>query len=153
VANALLKRLAFLPLAISQAAAYINYHDISLARYMSLLGEQEASTIELLGEEFADDGRYADIQNPVATTWLVSFLRLNSAAITADFVVGERYSSTTRFPGVQYGFCAVYSVLRISTLLSSFSTMKRWSYLPDLRANHLEPAIVIRDNNCLRILL
>ncbi|KAL3441720.1 putative kinesin light chain [Aspergillus insuetus] len=76
VTNALLDRLAFLPLAISQAAAYINQNDISLARYMSLLGEQEASIIELLGEEFEDNGRYAEIQNPVATTWLVSFLQI-----------------------------------------------------------------------------
>ncbi|KAL4860414.1 hypothetical protein BDV12DRAFT_191719 [Aspergillus spectabilis] len=77
VTNALLERLAFLPLAISQAAAYINQNDISLARYMSLLGEQEASTIELLGKEFEDDGRYAEIQNPVATTWLVSFTQIH----------------------------------------------------------------------------
>jgi tetratricopeptide (TPR) repeat protein len=77
VTNALLERLAFLPLAISQAAAYINQNDISLARYMSLLGEQEASTIELLGKEFDDDGRYAEIQNPVATTWLVSFAQIH----------------------------------------------------------------------------
>ncbi|KAL4922789.1 putative kinesin light chain [Aspergillus aurantiobrunneus] len=76
VTNALLERLAFLPLAISQAAAYINQNDISLARYISLLGEQEASMIELLGKEFEDDGRYAEIQNPVATTWLVSFTQI-----------------------------------------------------------------------------
>ncbi|KAL3468693.1 P-loop containing nucleoside triphosphate hydrolase protein [Aspergillus californicus] len=76
VTSALLKQLSFLPLAISQAAAYINQNDISLARYMSLLGKQEASIIELLGEEFEDDGRYAEIQNPVATTWLVSFLQI-----------------------------------------------------------------------------
>ncbi|KAL3468658.1 hypothetical protein BJX99DRAFT_266009 [Aspergillus californicus] len=76
VTNTLLEQLSFLPLAISQAAAYINQTDISLARYMSLLGEQEGSTMELLGEEFEDDGRYAEIQNPVATTWLVSFLQI-----------------------------------------------------------------------------
>ncbi|KAL3488611.1 putative kinesin light chain [Aspergillus germanicus] len=84
VANALLGRLAFLPLAISQAAAYINQNDISLAGYMSLLGEQEASTIEMLSEEFADDGRYADIQNPVATTWLVSFLQIQQVDTVAS---------------------------------------------------------------------
>ncbi|KAL2783320.1 putative kinesin light chain [Aspergillus keveii] len=77
VTNALLEQLAFLPLAISQAVAYINQNDISIARYMSLLGEQEASTIELLGKEFEDDGRYAEIQNPVATTWLVSFTQIH----------------------------------------------------------------------------
>ncbi|KAI9035586.1 uncharacterized protein KD926_003246, partial [Aspergillus affinis] len=84
VADALLEQLAFLPLAISQAAAYINQNGISLARYMSLLGEQEASTIELLSEEFKDDGRYAEIQNPVATTWLVSFMQIQRVDQTAS---------------------------------------------------------------------
>ncbi|KAL4947624.1 putative kinesin light chain [Aspergillus filifer] len=46
--------LTFLPLAISQAAAYINCNDI----------EQESDVIELLSEDFGDDGRYQDIQNP-----------------------------------------------------------------------------------------
>jgi tetratricopeptide (TPR) repeat protein len=87
VTNALLERLAFLPLAISQAAAYIDQNDISLARYMSLLGEQEASTIELLGKEFEDDGRYAEIQNPVATTWLVSFLQIQHVdEVASDYL-------------------------------------------------------------------
>ncbi len=36
-ASELLKQLAFLPLAIVQAAAYINASGISLAKYMSLL--------------------------------------------------------------------------------------------------------------------
>ncbi|KAI3120557.1 hypothetical protein CBS147326_9441 [Penicillium roqueforti] len=76
VTSALLEQLAFLPLAISQAAAYINQTDISLTSYMSLLGKQERSTIEMLSEEFEDDGRYTEIQNPVATTWLVSFLQI-----------------------------------------------------------------------------
>ncbi|KAL4817230.1 putative kinesin light chain [Aspergillus spinulosporus] len=76
VTSMLLEKLAFLPLAISQAAAYINQTDISLATYMVLLGEQEASTIELLSEDFEDEGRYAEIQNPVATTWLVSFMQI-----------------------------------------------------------------------------
>ncbi|KAL3429140.1 P-loop containing nucleoside triphosphate hydrolase protein [Aspergillus tetrazonus] len=76
VTSILLEQLAFLPLAISQAAAYINKNSISLVRYMSLLGEHEESTIELLAEEFEDDGRYAEIQNPVATTWRISFLQI-----------------------------------------------------------------------------
>ncbi|QSS58082.1 hypothetical protein I7I51_07504 [Histoplasma capsulatum] len=85
--NTLLERLAFLPLAISQAAAYINQNDISLATYISLLGEEEGSIIELLGEEFEDDGRYEEIQNPIATTWLVSFLQIQQVdEIASDFL-------------------------------------------------------------------
>jgi tetratricopeptide (TPR) repeat protein len=87
VTNALLEQLSFLPLAISQAAAYINQNDISLARYMLLLGEQESSMIELLDEEFADDGRYAGIQNTVATTWLISFLQIQQVdKVASDYL-------------------------------------------------------------------
>ncbi|KAI9373902.1 nucleoside phosphorylase domain-containing protein [Aspergillus egyptiacus] len=56
--------LAFLPLAISQAAAYINHNDISLARYMSLL----------------------EIQNPVAMTWLVSLQIQRVDEVASDFL-------------------------------------------------------------------
>ncbi|RAH46266.1 Pfs, NB-ARC and TPR domain protein [Aspergillus brunneoviolaceus CBS 621.78] len=84
MANILLEQLAFLPLAISQAAAYMNQNGISFERYLLLLGEQEASTIEMLNEEFEDDGRYAEIQNPVATTWLVSFSQIQQVDETAS---------------------------------------------------------------------
>jgi tetratricopeptide (TPR) repeat protein len=69
----LLKELTYLPLAIVQAAAYINENDIAFADYLSLLADQEEVVIDLLSEEFEDDGRYASMKNPVATTWLISF--------------------------------------------------------------------------------
>ncbi|GIJ87417.1 hypothetical protein Asppvi_006323 [Aspergillus pseudoviridinutans] len=68
-AIALLKELVCLPLAIAQAAAYINEKDIRLSAYSRLLHESEPDVIELLSENFGDEGRYKDIQNPVATTW------------------------------------------------------------------------------------
>ncbi|KAF9891411.1 hypothetical protein FE257_004267 [Aspergillus nanangensis] len=72
----LLKQLVFLPLAIIQAAAYINENDITIRDYTSLLSEQEPDLIELLSEDFQDEGRYQNIQNPVATTWLISFQQI-----------------------------------------------------------------------------
>ena len=72
-ATALLDGLSHLPLAIVQAAAYINANDIGLGDYLSLLEEQEEEVIELLGEDFESEGRYHDIKNPVATTWFISF--------------------------------------------------------------------------------
>lgn len=67
-ATALLKQLGFLPLAINQAAAYINENKIELSDYLSLLKERETDAAELLSEEFEVDGRYPEIQNPVLTT-------------------------------------------------------------------------------------
>jgi tetratricopeptide (TPR) repeat protein len=69
----LLAELTYLPLAIAQAAAFINENGITLGCYLSLLAEQEEEVIALLSKEFEDDGRYRNIKNPVATTWLISF--------------------------------------------------------------------------------
>jgi tetratricopeptide (TPR) repeat protein len=73
VVMTLLQQLTFLPLAIIQAAAYINGTGISLTDYVSLLKEQEEDTIELLSKDFEDEWRYAEIMNPVTMTWLASF--------------------------------------------------------------------------------
>jgi hypothetical protein len=47
-ATALLTQLTYLPLAIVQAAEYINENGIGLPDYLSLLEEQEEDVIELL---------------------------------------------------------------------------------------------------------
>jgi hypothetical protein len=66
----LLDRLTFLPIAIAQAAAYINVNNILLSDYLALL---EQSVIELLSEDFEDEGRYREAKNPVTATWLITF--------------------------------------------------------------------------------
>jgi nucleoside phosphorylase/tetratricopeptide (TPR) repeat protein len=82
-AIALLKELACLPLAIAQAAAYINENDIGLSAYTTLLHGSEPDVIELLSEDFGDEERYKDIQNPVATTWWISFRQIQQLNPTA----------------------------------------------------------------------
>jgi GTPase SAR1 family protein len=85
--TALLKELTHLPLAIVQAAAYINENGITFADYLSLLADQEEEVINLLSEEFEDNGRYNNIKNPVATTWLISFEQIrNRDPLAADYL-------------------------------------------------------------------
>ncbi len=69
----LLQQLTFLPLAIIQAAAYINENAVTFLDYLSLLKDQEQNVIELLSQDFEDEGQYRDKKNPIATTWLISF--------------------------------------------------------------------------------
>jgi tetratricopeptide (TPR) repeat protein len=69
----LLDLLLDLPLAIKQAAAFINNNSTPIAEYLSLYNRSEEETIEVLSEDFEDDGRYNYQKNPVATTWLISF--------------------------------------------------------------------------------
>ncbi|KAF2180627.1 TPR-like protein, partial [Zopfia rhizophila CBS 207.26] len=63
----------YLPLAIVQAAAYINKNDITLSEYLSRWDDTEENIIEVLGENFEGERRYHDLKNPIATTWLISF--------------------------------------------------------------------------------
>jgi tetratricopeptide (TPR) repeat protein len=92
-AKSLLKQLTYLPLAIVQAASYINKNGIPLSEYLLLLADQEEEVIELLSEHFEDDSRYRDndryvkVKNPVATTWLISFeqIRLRDP-LAADYL-------------------------------------------------------------------
>ncbi|THC87687.1 hypothetical protein EYZ11_012869 [Aspergillus tanneri] len=53
----LLEQLAYLPLAITQATAYINENQICISTYIKLLKKQESHVIELLSEGFEDEGR------------------------------------------------------------------------------------------------
>jgi tetratricopeptide (TPR) repeat protein len=73
VALNLLEKLTYLPLAIVQAAAYINANDESVQVYLDLLNDTEENVIDLLSEDFGDEGRYKEAQNAVASTWLISF--------------------------------------------------------------------------------
>jgi hypothetical protein len=55
--NELLEILTYLPLAIVQAAAFINNNDISVSRYISLF-RQTGSETKLFSEHFENPSRY-----------------------------------------------------------------------------------------------
>ncbi|KAL2843764.1 hypothetical protein BJX68DRAFT_152922 [Aspergillus pseudodeflectus] len=84
-ATALLRRLTYLPLAITQAAAYISQTgpDVTLSDYLRLLDNQEQEVVKLLSEKFRDETRYVDAPNPVASTWLVSFEQIRKSNSSA----------------------------------------------------------------------
>jgi tetratricopeptide (TPR) repeat protein len=73
----LLDELACLPLAIAQAAAYLNRNRMSVAKYLQLLRSTE----------FRDNTRYTGSANAVATTWVVSFSQIRERnAAAADLL-------------------------------------------------------------------
>lgn len=65
-----LKELTHLPLAIAQAAVYINSMDVSIQEYMQLLRDTEQDMLNLLSREFRDSTWYTDSKNAIAATWL-----------------------------------------------------------------------------------
>ncbi|KAH7133076.1 hypothetical protein B0J13DRAFT_93028 [Dactylonectria estremocensis] len=69
----LLCLLTYLPLAITQAAAYLNENFINISEYLRLFENTDQDMVELLSNEYHDDTRYQDSQNAVAKTWFISF--------------------------------------------------------------------------------
>ncbi|KAK3939475.1 nucleoside phosphorylase domain-containing protein [Diplogelasinospora grovesii] len=62
-----------LPLAIRQASAYMAEIGMSATTYLQRCHSSSKTLIKLLSKDFDDQGRYKNIKNPIATTWLISF--------------------------------------------------------------------------------
>lgn len=78
---ALLQKLTYLPLAIAQAAAYVNETGISLLEYEDLWSEPENDIFKLQSQEFEDEG------SAIATTWLISFEQIrHRSPLAADYL-------------------------------------------------------------------
>ncbi|KAF2627821.1 HET-domain-containing protein [Macroventuria anomochaeta] len=83
----LLDELACLPLAIAQAAAYLNMNRTTITKYLRLLRHTEQDTISLMSKEFRDQTRYKGSANAVASTWVVSFSQLREHdTVAADLL-------------------------------------------------------------------
>lgn len=69
----LVQALGHLPLAISQAAAFITENNITVADYLQVLQASDADVKDLLSEELEDPRRDMHTQNAVFRTWKLSF--------------------------------------------------------------------------------
>jgi tetratricopeptide (TPR) repeat protein len=75
-AKDLLKELEYLPLAITQATAYININHTSISDYLKILQSTDDDVVDLMRREIRDSTRYGESSSSVATTWLVSFKQI-----------------------------------------------------------------------------
>ncbi|KAK1990559.1 hypothetical protein LX36DRAFT_559383, partial [Colletotrichum falcatum] len=70
----LLDFLAQLPLAITQASAYLNRNTgVTIKKYLHLLRGPEQTRMNTLSRELPDSTRYPNSRNAIASTWLLSF--------------------------------------------------------------------------------
>lgn len=80
----LLEVLTCLPLALTQAAAYLNENQITVVEYVQLFKGTDRDMVELLSSEFHDDTRYPQTQDAVATTWFISFRQIRKVDQLAE---------------------------------------------------------------------
>ncbi|RKK80963.1 hypothetical protein BFJ68_g16127 [Fusarium oxysporum] len=84
----LLDALTYLPLAIAQAAAYMNVYETPIVEYIRVFNDADAeNAIELLEQGYDDEVHYDSSQGAVATTWILSFDRIRrSVPAAADLL-------------------------------------------------------------------
>ncbi|KAI9155124.1 Kinesin light chain [Paramyrothecium foliicola] len=69
-------RLEHLPLALAQAASFIQETCITPLKYLQLLGESDDNVVQLLSKEFETVGRDSSAPRAVAQTWILSFQKI-----------------------------------------------------------------------------
>ncbi len=69
----LLKELGFIPLAITQAAAFISENSMTVAAYIQCLLESDSELQDYLDEDLPDPRRDPSSENSVIRTWKLSF--------------------------------------------------------------------------------
>ena len=69
----LTQELGQIPLALVQAASFINQNKMTVEKYLQLYHQSDSTKIQLLSDNFEDEERHALSKNPIATTWSVSF--------------------------------------------------------------------------------
>jgi len=84
----LASRLEHLPLALVQAAAFIDANTTTVSEYLRLLDNREQLVVDLLSEEFETVGRDSKAPRAVAETWIVSFEQIHRQ----DVLAGELLS-------------------------------------------------------------
>lgn len=86
----LLQLLTYLPLAIAQAAAYMDIFKVPIEEYLRLCHHSQQDMMELMRSQYQDDTLYHESQGAVATTWLISVSQLqkdNTAAAKLLFFI------------------------------------------------------------------
>ncbi|KAK0618869.1 hypothetical protein B0T14DRAFT_478724 [Immersiella caudata] len=71
--STLSSRLEHLPLALVQAAAFIQEMDISVQEYLQFLEKSDQHLVDLLSEDFETVGRDSETPHAVVETWILSF--------------------------------------------------------------------------------
>ncbi|KAB5515127.1 hypothetical protein GE09DRAFT_980228, partial [Coniochaeta sp. 2T2.1] len=76
-------RLEYFPLALVQAAAFIQENSITVSYYLRLLSQSDQQLVDLLSEEFETVGRDSETSRAVTETWILSFEQIQRQNVFA----------------------------------------------------------------------
>ncbi|KAB8240038.1 TPR repeat protein [Aspergillus flavus] len=149
----LLAELEYLPLAITQAAAYINTNKSSISEYLRLLKKTEQDAVALISTDFGDKTRYRNSMNAVAKTWTITFNKILECDTLATDLLA--FISCIGWRAIPYSILpAAYPEARLAGAigtLCSYSFLERrddGTKLDMHRLVHLATRIWVNQNGC-----
>ncbi|KAL7916944.1 hypothetical protein ACQKWADRAFT_317718 [Trichoderma austrokoningii] len=77
-------QLEHLPLALAQAAAFIQETSTTVHKYLQLLSNSDKDFVQLLSREFETVGRDTEAPQAVAQTWMLSFQQIEQQHVLAS---------------------------------------------------------------------
>ena len=135
-ADELTSALEYLPLTITQAAAYLRQIDISASEYLELFRKGEADIPNLLESSIDDPGRDRETSNSVFQTWKMSFDQIlqqspAAAEMLSLMAVLDRQAISQellRRPGESFlEFKAAVSKLKAFSLITEEKSSSKYS--------------------------
>ncbi len=132
----LLQTLDFLPLAITQATAFLAENEIPIADYLEILQKDDSEMKDFLATDIYDPGRDSDLSNSILQTWKVSFDQIRmqkplAAEILSLMAVLDRQAISDRLlcRGKKIGidFLTAIGVLKAFSMIKAESGNKVFS--------------------------
>ncbi|RYP41484.1 hypothetical protein DL767_000989 [Monosporascus sp. MG133] len=134
--STLSKRLECLPLALAQAAAFIQENSITVQEYLDLQGESDQSLIDLLSEEFETVGRDSETPRAVAQTWMLSFQQIQRQHALAGRLLS--FMSLLDYQGVPKEFLSHYSGCSKFELVKALGILKAFSLVVEEKGSSFD---------------
>ncbi|KAL2130778.1 hypothetical protein VTI74DRAFT_5958 [Chaetomium olivicolor] len=135
-AASLAARLDYLPLAMSQAAAFTLENSISVSDYLQLIDRSDQDFINLLSEEFETVGKDSGTPQALAQTWIISFEQIQGLnPLAAEFLSLMAFFDRV---GIPYEFLSIYSKHRPNEeqkgeleLIKAVGVLKAFSFVTE----------------------
>jgi tetratricopeptide (TPR) repeat protein len=127
----LLEILGYLPLALTQASAFINENDITVTEYLTEIKRNDAQVQEILSMDHGDHRRYSESGSSVLSTWKLSFEQISkqqplAAEILSLMAVMDLYSVPK--------YLVIEPDANFSQTTSAFGTLKAFSLITAVKA-------------------
>ena len=142
--STLSSRLEYLPLALVQAAAFMQEKSVSIRTYLDLLDKSDQNLVNLLSEEFETTGQHegSETSPTVTETWILSFNQIQQQ----DAFAGELLSLMSLFDrqAIPQCFLSYYSEHREDLepgglrLAKALGALKAFSFISEDRSQKFD---------------